>query len=156
MGRVINEISQEFLDSVNTNEISFYCEKETDARELLKQLDSLGYIWGRSHSKLTSHTCFCNTNGTIYTITKTPQTLYHHSLQPGFIFNFIFEASKSNLVEDNIKSIETSVLYKCKELFGIIRNETDLNKIGSIIDTINELIKTKNKVLDDFNILDKK
>lgn len=48
--------------------------------------------------------------------------------------------------------IDTSVLYKIRELFDIIRDEKDIEKIKNILNIIDRLVITKNKVLNDFDI----
>ena len=48
--------------------------------------------------------------------------------------------------------IDTSVLYKIRELFDIIRDEKDIEKIKNILNIIDKLVITKNKVLNDFDI----
>lgn len=48
--------------------------------------------------------------------------------------------------------IDTSVLYKIRELFDIIRHEKDIEKIKNILNIIDGLVITKNKVLNDFDI----
>ena len=48
--------------------------------------------------------------------------------------------------------IDTSVLYKIRELFEIIRDEKDVEKIKNILNIIDKLVITKNKVLNDFDI----
>ena len=48
--------------------------------------------------------------------------------------------------------IDTSVLYTTRELFDIIRHEKDIEKIKNILNIIDRLIITKNKVLNDFDI----
>lgn len=48
--------------------------------------------------------------------------------------------------------IDTSVLYKTRELFDTIRDEKDIEKIRNTLNIIDRLVITKNKVLNDFDI----
>lgn len=47
--------------------------------------------------------------------------------------------------------IDTSVLYKTRELFDTIRDEKDIEKIRNTLNIIDRLVITKNKVLNDFD-----
>ena len=55
-------------------------------------------------------------------------------------------------IKQAFADIDTSVLYKIRELFEIIRDEKDIEKIKNILNIIDRLVVTKNKVLNDFDI----
>ena len=55
-------------------------------------------------------------------------------------------------IKQAFADIDTSVLYKIRELFEIIRDEKDIEKIKNILNIIDRLVITKNKVLNDFDI----
>ena len=55
-------------------------------------------------------------------------------------------------IKQAFADIDTSVLYKIRELFEIIRDEKDIEKIKNILNIIYRLVITKNKVLNDFDI----
>ena len=55
-------------------------------------------------------------------------------------------------IKQAFADIDTSVLYKIRELFDVIRDEKDIKKIKNILNIIYRLVITKNKVLNDFNI----
>ena len=55
-------------------------------------------------------------------------------------------------IKQAFADIDTSVLYKIRELFDIIRDEKDIEKIKNILNIIDKLVITKNKALNDFDI----
>ena len=55
-------------------------------------------------------------------------------------------------IKQAFADIDTSVLYKIRELFEIIRDEKDIEKIKNILNIIDRLVITKNKALNDFDI----
>ena len=55
-------------------------------------------------------------------------------------------------IKQAFADIDTSVLYKIRELFDIIRGEKDIEKIKNILNIIDRLVITKNNVLNDFDV----
>ena len=55
-------------------------------------------------------------------------------------------------IKQAFADIDTSVLYKIRELFDIIRHEKDVEKIKNILNIIDRLVITKNNVLNDFDV----
>ena len=55
-------------------------------------------------------------------------------------------------IKQAFADIDTSVLYKIRELFDIIRHEKDIEKIKNILNIIDRLVITKNNVLNDFDV----